>query len=305
MKIKVLLGGNSAEREVSIHTGLAVIEAIQDYHDVESVYIDSDISALPSKLFDADIVFNALHGGIGENGDLQAFLDLYHIPYIGSGAKASKLAMDKHLTKTISNSINVPTPTWINLTKNKNGKIRLDKKLAKKINYPCVVKPSDGGSSVGMTIVKMAEDIEKAIAFAADYSDDIMIEAFIPGREITVGIIDGKVLPIVEIVPTHTYYDYECKYTQGMSKYVCPAKISPTLTKKIQKDAVKIYEQLGCRHYARVDFRLDDKNQHYLLEANTLPGLTSTSLLPKAAKEVGLSYPNLVETLIKIGLNEK
>ena len=305
IKIKVLLGGISSERDVSIHTGLGIIGALEDKYDIEPIYLESDISSMPNQLYDADIVFNALHGGIGENGDLQSFLDLYNIKYTGSGPKASKIAMDKNLTKIIATSNSIPTPNWIILKTAIDGEVILNRENSKKFKYPCVVKPNNDGSTMGLSIVTSEKNLQDGISIAGEYSDEIMVEEYIPGREITVGILGFKPLLIVEIIPNHGLYDYNCKYTKGMSKYICPAEIPSDLTQRIQEDALKLYNLLGCRHYARVDFRLNNKNEYYLLEINTLPGMTDTSLLPKASKIAGLSYSQLIETIIKIAMEKQ
>jgi len=174
-----------------------------------------------------------------------------------------------------------------------------------KFSYPYVVKPADEGSTFGLTIVREESELEDAISLAAEFGDEILIEEFIPGKEITVGILDNKPLPIIEIKPSHNLYDYDCKYTEGMSDYIVPAELSDSIERSLSEDALKIYKIIGCRHYARVDFRLNDEGQHYLLEINTLPGMTSTSLLPKAAKAAGLEFPDLIDTIIKLASIKK
>lgn len=301
MKIAILLGGSSSERDVSILSGLSIAEAIKDKFEVLTINVEDDLTILPELLFDADIVFNALHGGQGENGVVQSFLDTHNIKYTGSGAKSSKIAMDKHLSKILAQSEEIPTPKWIHLREAGNH-FKLFNEKSPKFDLPYVVKPSEEGSTMGLSIVKNKDNLDLALQHASEYSDKIMIEEYIPGRELTVGILGNKPLPIVEIIPRHSLYDYECKYTEGMSKYIVPAELPLSLTRKIQKDAIKIYHALNCKHYARVDFRLNENNEHYFLEVNTLPGLTNTSLLPKAAKKAGLSFPKLIETIIKIAL---
>jgi len=264
------------------------------------VNLDSEIYNAPQLLLGADLVFNALHGGDGENGSVQAFLDLHHISYTGSGAKACKIAMDKNITKLISKSINIPTPNWILLARDEYTGLKLKDNNSHKFSYPYVVKPSNEGSTLGLSIVNVESELEDAISLAAEFSDEIIIEEFIPGRELTVGIIGNKPLPIVEIKPKHDLYDYECKYTEGMSEYIVPAELSDSVVRSISEDALKIYQTIGCRHYARADFRLNEKGEHYLLEINTLPGMTVTSLLPKAAKAAGLEFPDLIDIIINI-----
>ncbi len=300
MNISILYGGTSTEHKISIQTGLAVAEAVKDRYKLDLINLEAEIYNSPHLLLDTDLVFNALHGGEGENGSIQAFLDLHHIPYTGSGSKACKIAMDKNITKLIAKSVYIPTPNWILLKRNQYTGIQLQDNQSPKFSYPYVVKPSNEGSTFGLTIVKDESKLEDAIGLAAEFGDEIIIEEFIPGREITVSILGNKPLPIIEIKPSHDLYDYECKYTEGMSEYIVPAELSDSIERSLSEDALKIYKTIGCRHYARADFRLNDEGQHYLLEINTLPGMTSTSLLPKAAKAAGLEFPELIDTIIKI-----
>ncbi len=269
------------------------------------INLDGDIYNTPHLLLDTDLVINALHGGDGENGSIQSFMDLHHIQYTGSGAKACKIAMDKNITKLIAKSVGIPTPNWVLLKRNANNGMQLQDNNSPKFSYPYVVKPADEGSTFGLTIVKDDSELEDAISLAAEFCDEILIEEFIPGKEITVGILDTKPLPIIEIKPRHNLYDYDCKYTEGMSDYIVPAELSDSIERSLSEDALKIYNTIGCRHYARVDFRLNDEGQHYLLEINTLPGMTSTSLLPKAALAAGLEFPDLIDTIIKIASKNK
>jgi len=301
LKIAVIFGGTSSEKDISILSGLSVTEALSGKYETEVIHIGEDISILPEKLLEVDIVFIALHGGIGENGDMQSFLDLHHISYSGSAAKASKLAMDKHLSKMIAKTESVSTPEWI-LIKSDNYSTQLLNQNSIKFDFPYIVKPADEGSTVGLSLINEEGEIEDAIVLAGKYSTNILIEEYIPGRELTVGILGTKALPIVEIIPDNELYDYDCKYTKGKSNYTVPAKLPDATTRKIQDDALKIYKAIGCRHYARVDFRLNENNEHYFLEINTLPGMTSTSLLPMAAKAAGLDFPELIETIIKIAM---
>ena len=300
MNISILYGGTSAEHKVSIQTGLAIAAAIKDSYNLDMINLDAEIYNAPQLLLDADLVFNALHGGDGENGSIQTFLDLHHIPYTGSGAKACKIAMDKNITKLIAKSINVRTPNWILIKRDKLTGLKLQDNQSPKFSYPYVVKPSNEGSTFGLSIVNIESELEEAISLAAEFGDEIIIEEFIPGRELTIGIIGNKPLPILEIKPNHDLYDYECKYTEGMSEYIVPAELPDSLARSISKDALSIYQTIGCRHYARADFRLNEKGEHFLLEINTLPGMTSTSLLPKAANSVGLAFPELIDTIIKL-----
>jgi len=305
LNISILYGGASTEHKISLQTGFAVAEAIKGIYNLEMVNLEENIYQSPQNLLDSDLVFNALHGGDGENGTIQAYLDLHHINYTGSGSKASKIAMDKNISKLIAQSVDILTPNWVLIKKNQNTGLKLQNHDTPKFTYPYVVKPSNEGSTYGLSIVHDENELSDAIGLAAEYSNEILIEEFIPGRELTVGILGNKSLPIIEILPSHDLYDYECKYTEGMSKYIVPAELSDYLVRKLSEDALKIYNIIGCRHYARADFRLNEKDEIYFLEINTLPGMTSTSLLPKAAKAAGLEFPELIDTIIKIAILEK
>ena len=304
MKIAILYGGISSEHKISIKTAFAIAEAISKKFDIEMIHLNGHISAHLKKMLSSDLVINALHGGDGEDGTIQAYLDLHHIPYTGSGAKASKISMDKNYSKIIAQSLNISTPKWFLIKRSKDFDIKLHYSNISKFDFPFVVKPSDEGSTHGLTIIQKNDDIEKAIIRAFEFSDEILIEKFISGRELTVGILGDKTLPIVEIKPSHDHYDYDCKYKEGLSDYVVPAQLSDSLGGKISEDAMKIHEALGCRHYSRVDFRINDNGEYYFLEINTLPGMTSTSLLPKAAKAVGLDFIDLIQTIINMAKME-
>ena len=300
MNISILYGGASTEHKISIQTGLAVADAIKDKYNLNMINLDTEVYNAPQLLLGTELVFNALHGGDGENGSIQAFLDLHNIPYTGSESKACKIAMDKNITKLIARSINIKTPKWILLKIDKHMGMKLKENQSLKFSYPYVVKPSNEGSTFGLSIVNEESELEDAVSLAAEFSDEILIEEYISGRELTVGILGNKPLPIVEIKPSHNLYDYKCKYEEGMSEYIVPAELSDSIERSISEDTLKIYQAIGCRHYARADFRINEEGEHYLLEINTLPGMTSTSLLPKAAKAAGLDFPELIDTIIKL-----
>ncbi|NOZ75760.1 MAG: D-alanine--D-alanine ligase, partial [FCB group bacterium] len=242
----------------------------------------------------SDLVFLALHGGDGESGQVQAFLEILGIPYTGSGPLGSGLCMDKHLSKMVLAHHGLPTPEWIMLRNHQSVQLPFD--------YPVVVKPNDLGSTIGLSIVELEPDVEPAIENAFQHADSVMIERFISGRELTVTILDNRALPIVEIRPKHGIYDYECKYTSGMSEYICPAEVPPDLTGEIQSLAETIFSVLKGRHYGRIDFRLDEENRPWCLEMNTLPGMTDTSLVPKAAAAANMDFNTLVNTMVKLAL---
>ena len=292
MIISVLMGGSSAEREVSIKTGEAVIKACEELgHKTLSIDFYDDYKSVLATLKSSDIVFNALHGTIGEDGTIQAWLEENNIIFTGSGSYSSKLCMDKNKSKKIVRENDFLTPDWtIIRNANELGQIKL----------PCIVKPNAQGSTFGLSIVKEKKTINDAIDLAFKYDSEVLIEEYIKGREITVGILNGESLPIVEIIPSHSLYDYECKYNPGMSKYVCPAEIDQTLEYKIKKDSLEIFKALKCRGYGRLDFILDENGMYYFLELNTLPGMTSTSLLPIAGNKHGLAFRELINIIIQI-----
>ncbi len=304
MKIAILYGGISSENKISIKTAFAIAEAISKKFDIEMIHLNGHISMHLKKMLSSDLVINALHGGDGEDGTIQAYLDLHNIPYTGSGSKASKISMDKNHSKIIAQSLNISTPKWFLIKRSKDFDIKLHYSNISKFDFPFVVKPSDEGSTHGLTIIQKNDDIEKAIIRAFEFSDEILVEKFISGRELTIGILGDKTLPIVEIKPSHDHYDYDCKYKEGLSDYIVPAKLSDSLGEKISEDAMNIHEALGCRHYSRVDFRINDNDEYYFLEINTLPGMTSTSLLPKAAKAAGLDFIDLIQTIINMAKME-
>ncbi|HHJ53031.1 MAG TPA: D-alanine--D-alanine ligase [Caldithrix abyssi] len=329
MKIVVLMGGDSTEREVSLVTGDQIVRALTenghqvikidptatkkeqtelnqtDRHWIGIDYPDIDLlplhrgslylkNILITKRLKPDLVFNALHGGKGENGVVQGMLDAAEIPYTGSGRIASMLAMQKDLSKLFFRNANLPTPRAHVL-----DRPQASRKKLKKINFPQVVKPNDQGSTIGLSIVHGAEELDEAIDRAFELSSKVIVEEYIPGREITVAILKQRALPIVEILPEHGLYDYECKYKHGMSRYEVPAKLDKTLAQEIQKISLKAHQILGCKGYSRVDLRLSDDGQPYILEVNTLPGMTGTSLVPKAAKAAGLTFNDLVEAIVE------
>ena len=295
-KVCVLFGGSSTERDVSIHTGLAVIEAIKEKFLVQSINLSDNFKYLNKKLLDVDLVFLALHGGYGEDGTIQKYLEKHKIPYTGSDSKSSSIAIDKHKTKLIAKNNNIPILDWLVAKNEKEIKTNL-------LKFPLILKPNDGGSTIGLYYCEDLEVFKKNIKEAFKFSKEIMIEKYINAREVSVPILDGQVLPIIEIFPTGFLYDYDSKYKEKGSNYEVPAKIEDKISRKLANDSIKLYQEIGCRHYARVDFLLCE-GKHYLLEINTLPGLTSTSLLPKSASKIGLDYVSLVEKIINISLKK-
>jgi len=297
MKIGVLLGGNSAEREVSLASGKAISAACKELgHNVLDLDPEFDVRLLVSDLLTVDLVFNGLHGGDGENGVIPGFLQSLGVKYTGSKTEASAICMDKRISKALVHRKDLLTPNWVSLANNDPLSSVGD------LVFPVVIKPNDQGSTIGLTVVKDESELDDAIELARKFANVVLIEEFIVGKEITVTVIGDKAYPIVEIVPSHGLYDYECKYNQGMTEYFCPANIDKDLTKAIQESALKIHKLLGCRHYSRADFRLDENGKAWFLELNTLPGMTETSLVPKAAKASGLSFPELIQTIINEAL---
>ena len=294
LKVGVLMGGTSEEREVSISTGKAVKKACVDNGYIATEFFFTDNYKKHLKKFKTqNIIFNALHGGIGENGKIQAWLDKNNIKYTGSGSIASSLCMDKAKSKEIAKRNGIATPDW-QLIEKANQEV--------KISLPFVVKPNDQGSTVGLSIVKNDQFIQPAINQAFQHGDKVIIEQYISGRELTIPIIDDDAYPIVEISPTNNYYDYECKYTPGMSEYSCPANLDQNLVEKIESNTMVLFQNFDCSVYARADYILDKSGVPYFLEMNTLPGMTSTSLVPKSAYARGQSFKKLINNIIKLSL---
>jgi len=331
MKITVLMGGTSSERNVSLASGIRIVQALRSRgHDVipmdpargvisaseerelstgrvgteppslESLAKFAEGTFLPNltgmkEITEADVVFLALHGGQGEDGTIQALLDMAHVKYTGSGLLASALAMDKDLSKKLFRTEGVKTADWLMApvtTEQVEGILGL----------PVVVKPSKQGSTVGLSVVKKRADLAAAIEEAGKYDDEVMVEQFVPGRELTVGILGDVALPVGEIISKHEIYDYECKYTAGMAREEFPAKLSKEATEKVQQQALLAFRALKLRGYARIDFRLTSEGEFYCLEANTLPGMTELSLIPQGAAAMGISFPELCERIVRLAL---
>ena len=294
LRVGILMGGPSEEREVSIATGKAVIDACIEngYTTTEFGFINDYKKHLKS-LKTQNIIFNALHGGIGENGSIQGWLDKNDIKYTGSGSIASSLCMDKAASKEIAKRNGIETPDW-QLIQKANQEV--------KISPPFVVKPNDQGSTVGLSIVKDDQFTQSAIDLAFQHGNSVIIEKFISGRELTIPVINEDAYPIVEINPKNNYYDYECKYTPGMSEYLCPAILEKNLVEKIEANTMQLFNKFDCSVYARADYILDKSGVPYFLEMNTLPGMTSTSLVPKSAYAKGESFQQLIRHIIELSL---
>jgi len=294
LKVGILMGGPSEERDVSISTGGSVSKAcVENGYLVTEFSFRNDYKKYLNEMDDNDIIFNALHGGIGENGSVQAWMDENGIKYTGSGSLASSLCMDKAKSKEIAKSKGIDTPKWQLLT-NPDDEIEIE--------CPFVVKPNDQGSTVGLSIVKNQKSIKSSIRQALKYGTDVIIEEYIDGKELTIPIIGNRPFPVVEINPSHDLYDYECKYTPGMSEYNCPAELDKILLNKIEYNTIILFEIFGCSIYARADYILDKSGIPYFLEMNTLPGMTSTSLVPKSANAKGLTFKQLIAKIIQLSL---
>lgn len=340
MKIVVLAGGISTERDVSLSSGRGVYEALKSKgHQVILLDVFLGYEGDPEHIFEleqdwaakvapvgqeapdiekikasrkkpsaglfgehvlkicqmADIVFMALHGDCGENGKIQAVFDLFEIKYTGTGSLSSALAMDKSITKQLFLQNQIPTP---------QSHLLAGKEDPFKPDFPCVVKVSSGGSSIGVYIVKDEQEYHEALAQAYTYDAKVLIEKYIKGREFTDCVIEGKAYPVVEIAPVSGFYDYKNKYQAGSTVETCPAQLDEATTKRIQETAVRVCEVLGIETYARVDFLMDEDGEIYCLEANTLPGMTPTSLIPQEAAAVGIGYAELCELIIDISLKK-
>jgi D-alanine-D-alanine ligase len=318
MKIAVLMGGDSSEREISLMTGQAVAAGLRRAgHEVELVDIPSVGAVLDLDVIrEVDVVFPALHGGEGEDGHLQAVLDVMKISYALSGAAASALAMDKSSSKRVMRAAGIPTPGWLQVTWDRRQDAdtleRIFQRAASDLGFPLVIKLNGAGSSVGVEIVQEPGRFKEAfLNVAGAASDDqsfaeldILLEKFIPGRELTAAIFLGRRLPLLEIQPAEGFYDYSNKYTVGASEYLVPAPVHSPLYEQISADALRVFELIGCRGLARVDFRLDG-DDYNCLEINTIPGMTETSLVPKAAAAVGIGFEHLVEDVCLAAMPRK
>ncbi|MCU7492490.1 MAG: D-alanine--D-alanine ligase family protein [Bacteroidota bacterium] len=328
VKIALLLGGTSPEREVSKRSGKSIYKALKDSgynvkaidpayglnqpEDPELLFEEKDfaeisnrncITAINSPLLDGvDLVFLALHGRWGEDGTIQSLLELRGVKYTGSGVLASSLAMDKSMTKIMFQHYGVMTPKWFVVTPGDYDEAVAKDKVNKVLGYPCVLKPNEGGSTIGLTICNNENEIDAAVKLALKYSESAVVEEFIPGREVTVTVLEKMALPVLEIKPKHDLYDYECKYTHGMTEYIVPAQLPEEVAGSLQEQAIMAFKAVGCKSYSRFDFRLTEDNRMYCLEVNTLPGMTDTSLVPKMAKAMGMSFNELLERIIRLSL---
>lgn len=300
--VAVIMGGPSAEREVSLNTGEAIANALREYGYTNVVEIDLDPRNFGKQLAEskAEVVFNAVHGLYGEDGRLQTLLEIREMPYTGSGMIASVSCMDKVITKRMLRDAGISTPACLIVNKKESG---IKEKIMQRFSLPVVIKPASQGSSIGVEIVKEEAQLDEALANAFKYSRDILVEEFIGGKELTVSMMqkDGEVvaLPVIHIAPHSGMYDYHSKYTKGATEYICPADLDEETTKKVQEISKQAYEVLGCSGVARADVMLDEEGNGYVLEINTVPGMTATSLVPKAAAAAGISFPELCNIILQ------
>jgi D-alanine-D-alanine ligase len=326
MRVTVLTGGTSSERDVAIASAVQVIRALRSRgHEVavvdtargyipeedEAPMLSGTVGAEPPSIShlqllerglllsglnnlqvvrDADVLFLALHGGPGEDGTIQTLLEMVGVPYTGSGRLGSAMAMDKDISKRLFRLAGVPTADWVMAPASGDA-------MGVTFGWPLVVKPSKQGSTVGLTVVKEAGSYDTAIALAQRYDDEVMIERFVPGRELTVGVLEGKALAVGEIIPRHEIFDYECKYTPGMSEETFPADLPASVAAECGRLSLLAHEALKLGGYSRVDFRLTPDGDLFCLEVNTLPGMTATSLMPQSARAMGIEFPELCERI--------
>jgi D-alanine-D-alanine ligase len=301
LRVAVVMGGPSAEREVSIQSGTGVMRALAALgHEARSLDFDARFVDAIREIA-PDVVFNALHGTGGEDGQIQGILDWLRIPYTGSGLTACALAMDKHLTKKLLAAEGLPTPAWdvFDLT---GGTLPL---LPGSLNLPLVVKPRASGSSVGVSIVRTHEAWSKAMVEAAEQTSEVLAEEYIAGREFFCAVLGEEALPVVEIVSTDEFYSYDAKYKPGGSRHLVPAPIDHDLTMRLQTLALSVHRLLGLRDISRTDFIVSKEGRPTILEINALPGMTPTSLVPDEAAQIGLSYEALVDRLLQYALGRQ
>jgi len=328
LNIALFLGGTSPEKEVSKSSSKSIYAALKGLgynvtlinpayganqpKEEEDFFSEKEFAPISNRNFveavnskmldDIDLVFLGLHGKWGEDGIIQSLLELRGKKYTGSKVLASSISMDKTMSKILFQHYGINTPKWITLTKNRFNISDVPGMIKEKLGYPCVIKPNDQGSTVGLTVCKEDSEVAGAVKLALEFSDKAVIEEFIEGHELTVGIIENTALPALEIKPKHGLYDYECKYTSGMSEYIVPAQIPNEVFEKLQEQALLAFHSLGCDGYSRVDFRVNSKWEIFCLEVNTLPGMTSTSLVPKMAKAVGITFDQLIDRIVKLSL---
>ncbi|MBN2027386.1 MAG: D-alanine--D-alanine ligase [Actinobacteria bacterium] len=305
-RVAVLMGGTSAEREVSLRSGKAVSRALRELgHEVSDIDIGPEIveqlAVLQGRI---DVAFIVLHGRMGEDGTVQGVLELLGIPYTGSGIMASAMAINKHMSKQIFRANAIPVAEDVVVDTAEIARVGTEKVaegVSLDLGFPCIVKPNCEGSTVGAGRARNREELESAIEEALEYDDLLIIERYIEGREMTVGIIGDEpvILPVLEVVASKGLYDYECKYTKGMTEYIVPALIPDELSRELQRLSLRAHFALDCEGFSRIDFMVDAEGNSFCLEANTIPGMTELSLIPKAAAAAGLSFEQVVGMVLE------
>lgn len=305
-RVAVLMGGLSGEREVSLRSGAAVSRALRELgHEILEIDVGDDVVEVVAGLRGkADAAFVALHGRLGEDGTVQGLLELVGIPYTGSGVLASAVSMSKSMTKGILRAEAVPVADDAVVSSREVASLgmeRICEGLALDLGFPLMVKPDCEGSSLGASKVRDREELAEGIACALEYDDVLVVERYIEGREMTVGLMGEEpvALPVLEVVASKGVYDYECKYTKGKTEYLVPAPIPAPLAAELQRLALRAFKALGCEGVSRVDFMVDEEGRPFCLEINTIPGMTELSLIPKAAAAAGYSFEEVVETILR------
>ena len=303
LRVAVLMGGRSAEREVSLNTGAQVAAALAERgFSIETIDTADTAFIEQIRTGGIDAAFICLHGRFGEDGTVQGLLELLGMPYVGSGVLASALAMDKVMSKHIFTAEGLQTPAFVTL---RSGDAHDLDEVRRALGAKLVVKPASEGSSVGMTIVHEPAELPDALSLAFSHDETVIVEEYVDGVEVTVGVIGNDelvALPTLEIIPEHEFYDYESKYVPGMSRHIIPARLSEALRTECQAVAIGAHRALGCRGMSRADIIVTSDGRVQLLEVNTIPGMTSTSLLPDAARAAGISFPELCERLVMLAL---
>lgn len=300
-RIGVLYGGMSAERDVSLKSGRAIYGALESLgYDVVGIDVGPDICSVLTRER-VQIAFLALHGGYGENGAIQGLLEVVGIPYSGSGVLASALAMNKVFSKKIFQHHHIPTPLSVVFPEGREapdvGKIGFP--------LPWVVKPASEGSSIGVSIVRQFDELQGALERASRFGSQILVERYVEGKEVHIGVLNGKAIGGVEVKPSREFYTYEAKYTSGLTEYIIPPVIPEDVYERACAVALAAHESLGCKGATRVDLRIDGSGNPYVLEVNTIPGMTETSLLPKIARFAGLEFPQLIEEILRGAIDEE
>ncbi|MDI6689951.1 MAG: D-alanine--D-alanine ligase [Actinomycetota bacterium] len=308
-KVAVLMGGRSAEREISIMTGEEIYKAlVQKGYPAVKVYLDENVVE-NLKRERVDVVFIALHGRYGEDGTVQGMLEILGLPYTGSGVLASALGINKIMAKRIFKASGVNTADFCTISQEeyKKDPASVREKLIGEISFPMVIKPAREGSTIGLSVVQKADQLHAALQDAFGYDEQLLVEKFIEGTEVTVGILgdkDPEALPTLEVISKKGIYDYQAKYTPGMSEHIIPARIPPEHQRAVQEMALKAHKALGCRGFSRVDTIVTREGIPYILEVNTIPGMTSLSLFPDAARAAGIPFPDLVSKIVEMALEK-